>query len=124
MTPAETAEALAMAAAFDRRTVGRADVAAWHAVLGDLAATDVRDAIAGHYRDSRDWLMPADIRDRVKATRRTRLAAVPDEIPDADPDDPAAYIAALREGRTRIASGEPRPVAALLARVEQASVIE
>jgi hypothetical protein len=126
MTPAETAEVLAMAAAFDRRTVGRSDVAAWHAVLGDLDAADVRAAVTEHYRDSRDWLMPADVRTRVKAIRKARLSAVPEGVPDADPDNPVAYIEALRQQRYRAASPDerPRPIAALLARVERSTVVE
>ncbi len=115
MNRSETALALGMAAAFDRRTVGEADVAAWHAALGHLEFDDVKTAIAGHYADTTDWLMPAHVATRVKALRRNRLAAVPDPLPDADPGDTRAYIAALREGRHRIASGDerPRPVTAI-----------
>lgn len=120
MNRAETALALTLAAAFDRRTLGDTDVEAWHLVLGDLDFDDVKTAIAEHYATRRDWLMPADIRDRVKAMRTARLTAVPDPIPDADPDDTVAYLEALRAGRTRIASNtdQQRPVAELVAKVE------
>lgn len=119
MNRTETALALTLTAAIDRRTIGETDVEAWHLTLGDLDYADVRDAIAEHYRTSRVWLMPADIRERVHQARRTRLSAVPDPLPDADPDDPAAYIAALRAGRSRVADGgQHRPVAAILAHVE------
>jgi hypothetical protein len=126
MTPAEVAEVLAMVAAFDRRTVGRADVAAWHLVLGDLEASDVREAVAEHFSGRRDWLMPADIRDSVKAKRAKRLSLVVEQVPDADPDDVPAYLDALREQRFRVADGteRQRDVAALVAQVERATVIE
>ena len=36
MTPSQTAELLGLCAAFDRRTIGKADVLAWQTVLGDI----------------------------------------------------------------------------------------
>lgn len=119
MNRAETALALTLAAAFDRRTIGEADVEAWHTVLADLAFDDVKEAVAGHYATSRDWLMPADVRERVKAIRAARLAAIAEEPPDADPDDVPTYLEALRAGRRATADGteRPRPVAALLGQV-------
>lgn len=119
MTPSEAALALTLASSFDRRTIGESDVLAWHEAIGDLDFADVKSAIVGHYRDSTEWLMPATIRTRVKGLRATRLAAVPDPIPDADPNDPPAYIRALREQRHQIAdpTTRPRPVAQLVAHV-------
>jgi hypothetical protein len=106
MTPAEVAEALALAAAYDQRTVGEFDVGAWHQVLADLDAGDVRAAIVDYYRDNRARIMPADIRHRVTAVRHARLYAAGDVLPDLDPDDPA-YFARLREHRAAIAAGSP-----------------
>jgi hypothetical protein len=125
MTPAETAEALTVAAAFDRRTIGEADVLAWHAALGDLDLDDVKDAIVGHYRDSRDWLMPADIRTRVKAVARVRADQHAALIPDADPDNPVAYIEAMRAKRFKPAQidAHPRPAELLIDQVAQSAVI-
>lgn len=116
MTKAETARLLALITAFDRRTTGEADVEAWHLVVGDLNATDCAQAVRDHFARSREWLMPADVRQGVARIRRDRLAAAGDPPPDADPDDEAAYRAALREGRTRIADPaalKPRDVSAL-----------
>ena len=86
MTPEETGKLLATCAAYDRRTVGEMDVIAWFKALGDLPY-DVCDAAAvAHYRHSRDWIMPADIRAAIKRAQpigedlRTLL-------------DPAAYRA-------------------------------
>jgi len=59
--------------------------------------------------------MPKDILDGVRRMRRARLDREPEAIPDADPDDVAAYLAALREGRFRAAEGEkPREVTKLM----------
>jgi hypothetical protein len=126
MTPADTAELLVLAAAFDRRTIGEADVAAWHAALGDLEPSDVKAAIIAHYQDTSDWLMPSHVRTRVKAARAKRLALVVDQVPDADPDDVPAYLSAVRDQRYRAASADarPRPIRQLLAGVEAATVIE
>jgi hypothetical protein len=126
MTPADTAELLVLAAAFDRRTIGKADVLAWNAALSDLEFADAKDAIVEHFKASGDWLMPYHVRARVKAARAKRLSLVVDQVPDADPDDVPAYLDAVRSQRYRAASADarPRPVAQLLAGVERATVIE
>jgi hypothetical protein len=118
----EIATLLAMVAAFDRRTVGEADVVAWHEAVGDLRLEDARAAVIAHFRTSRDWLMPIDVRTAVAALRRDRLEReLPIEPPDADPNDVPAYLAALRAQRHRVGDGteRPRPVAELIAGVEQ-----
>ena len=61
MTPSETAKVLAAAAAFDQRTVGTADVAAWHAALHELDYADARDAVARHYRATAERIMPVHV---------------------------------------------------------------
>lgn len=53
---------LAKCQAFDRRTVGVADVEAWWEVLNDIDAQDALDAVIRHYRDRREWIMPSDVR--------------------------------------------------------------
>jgi hypothetical protein len=58
----ETARVLAKAQAFDRRTIGEADIRAWHEALSDVDYTDALQAVTAHYRDTTDWLMPAHIR--------------------------------------------------------------
>lgn len=64
------ARVLARVAAYDRRTVGRADVAAWHDALDDLDEDACHRAVVAHYRDSTEWLMPAHVRRRVEADAR------------------------------------------------------
>lgn len=77
MTPAETARVLAKAAAFDARTIGEADVLAWHEAIGDLAFADSLEAVTLHYRATGDRLMPADVRDHAKRIRMERIEAAP-----------------------------------------------
>lgn len=124
MTPADVAELLTFAAAFDRRTIGKADVLAWHTVLTDLDLQAAKDAVTHHYGRETRWIMPADIRQHVTAQRSDTAADIqgpglPAAIPDADPDDVPAYLAAVKEQRTRAADGQlkPRPVRELLADV-------
>lgn len=106
MTLDETIDLLTVAVAFDRRTVGEADAIAWHAAVGDLDFADSREAVIAHYRASRDWIMPADVRSRVKALRRDRLDR---EIAPAPPaeltDNPGRYRAELQTRIREIADG-------------------
>lgn len=101
----EAATVLAKAAAYDRRTVGEADILAWHEALADLDAGGALDAVAAHYRDSTDWLMPAHVRQLVadlqRQRRRAELDAAHNGAIDAAPVTrtfrrPAELLAALR----------------------------
>ena len=106
MTIDETIDLLTAAAAFDRRTVGKADAVAWHTVVGDLPLDDCLAAVRGHYTDTTDWLMPAHVRQRVKAMRRDRIdRAIPAAPPAEVADAPGRYKAALEAGIRRIADG-------------------
>ncbi len=62
MNLAEAAAVLAKAAAFDRRTVGEADILAWHEVLADIEFADALVAVAKHYAENTDRIMPAHVR--------------------------------------------------------------
>lgn len=127
MTFDEVGDLLGDAAAFDLRTVGPSDIAAWHRVIGHLDPREARAAVARHYTDTSDRIMPKDVLRLVTDIRRARLtttagttaAAILADIPDADPNDVRAYLAALRENRTRQADPDAkrRPVAQLLAGV-------
>lgn len=112
MTPAEAAELLTIAAAFDRRTVGKADAIAWADALHGLRVEDCASAVRAHFAESTDWLMPATVRAGVKRVRAERIRAVPTsalEPADIDPNDVEAYQAA-RYGLVRsIADGNPAP---------------
>jgi len=88
---------------------------AWAEAMGDVNREDALTVVTEHYRSETRRIMPKDILDGVRRMRRARLDREPEAIPDADPDDVAAYLAALREGRFRAAEGEkPREVTKLM----------
>ena len=116
MTPEETARVLAKCAAFDRRTVGRADVLAWHEVLGGLDVGDALAAVTRGYATNRDWIMPSDVvshaadirRERV---RRERHAAALEGAPATDSrpltDRSPEIQAFVRKVRDGLPPGDP-----------------
>ena len=114
MTPAEAAALLTVAAAFDNRKPDADQARAWAMALDGLRFEDCRAAIVAHYQDSREWLMPVDVRGKVKKLRDTRIAAfgtipLPARI---DPDDTAEVQSYLLDVRRAIADGEitnPKP---------------
>lgn len=85
MTPHETALCLAKAQGYDNRTVGEANILAWHEVLADVPLDDALAAVTAHYGATREFIMPADIRAQIakaKALRRERIqAAGPADFP-------------------------------------------
>lgn len=87
MTLDETIDLLTTCAAYDRRTIGKSDAVAWHAVVRDLPFADAQQAVFAHYSESREWIMPADVRQRVK--RKQRDEAERGRIRELL--DPAAY---------------------------------
>lgn len=108
MNAEETGKLLATCATFDRRTTGEADVIAWLRVLGDLDYRECEAAVIGYYADSRDWIMPADIRSRVMRERRAaagraRRAALNAGQPPAF--SPAIIAQAEKRGQLK----DPRP---------------
>ena len=92
MTPAEVARVLAKASAFDQRTIGEADVAAWHEVVGRYEYADALAAVAGHYAVTRDRLMPADLIKQIRIVREDRAriekSTAPLALPGRYEDDP------------------------------------
>jgi hypothetical protein len=102
MMPSEAAGVLAYAAAFDKRTIGRADALAWAEVLDGLDPADCRAAIRAYYRtDATDPIAPGQIITRVRVMHRpeedrARFEANGDlRLPEYDPDAAhAAYLEA------------------------------
>ena len=90
----------------------QAMIGLWLSMIGDLAYADAARAVQDHYRDTRDWIMPADIRRRVKAIRSDRIRHAVIPAPPAElADSPVAYKAAMAELERRAGDGE-FPVAA------------
>ncbi len=79
MTPGETTRLLAACALYDYRPVEKADGLAWHHVIGDLDFEDAMEAVRRHYAESTDRMMPAHVRQGVKAIRAERRRLEPSE---------------------------------------------
>src|ERR1035441_4680207 len=102
MTSDEVWDLLELISSIDRRKVGLTDRQVWEGLVGDLSAADAQAAVIAHYRESREWIMPADVRTRVKAMRADRLAH---EIVPAPPADSGRFRAGLQSGIRQIADG-------------------
>jgi hypothetical protein len=103
MTPGDAARVLAACALYDNRTVGRADAAAWFQTIGDLPVEDALEAVARHYRESTDRMMPAHVRRIVREIREERARATPHEariLPSRFEDDLGRELRASRGAAT------------------------
>lgn len=107
---------LGLAAARDQRTVGRADVLAWHADLSaaGLTRTDAETALTVFYQEmakrqpqDRYRATAVDLIDIAKRARRERVANL---RYDGDPDEtPEQYLARLRARTAALADGRIGP---------------
>jgi hypothetical protein len=66
MTPEETGKLLGLCASYDNRNTDDSVTYAWFRAIGDLPFDECESAVIAHYTDSREWIMPADVRKRVK----------------------------------------------------------
>jgi len=117
---AEAGKLLALMALYDNRKVGTADVVAWLKVIGDLRYADCEPVVVAYYAETRERIMPADVRQRVREARDERIreaGGVP--APPAELlDDPDAYRAALRAAATALADGrDPHEAMRAIARM-------
>jgi hypothetical protein len=80
MTLDEVALVLGKCAGIDQRTIGRADVLAWHELIGHLQLADALEAVKRWYGARRDRIMPSDIIDGVRAIHNERAHAEPHEV--------------------------------------------
>lgn len=103
----EVARVLAKCSAYDLRTVGRADVAAWAEIIGQVGYVDALDAVTRHYRESSERAMPADILRHSRDAKRDRLRR--DGVKSAAMALPGRYEPdAIRENRNRRRAAEIR----------------
>jgi hypothetical protein len=110
MNASEAALLLGVCAAYDRRTVGEVDAMAWAEALDDIELDDAKTAVVQHYRNTRDWIMPADVRKLVKAIRELRLTREIVPAPDAElADHPGAYQEAIQQAVKQLARGFSLP---------------
>ncbi|MFE9372290.1 hypothetical protein ACFYM2_21320 [Streptomyces sp. NPDC006711] len=123
MTPEETVvltryvKALCPQQKFDEFTPD-----AWHDVLTAWPMAEARAAAAA-VAGRQPFVSPAEIIGEIWRQRGNRAAdfqgpGLPAEVPDADPDNVHAYLAALRAQRTKAADGIPlrrRPIAQFIA---------
>lgn len=70
MTDEEVGQLLGMCAAFDNRSTDDSVAYAWSCVVGDLPYAECEAAVIAHYSQSREWIMPADVRTRVRRKQR------------------------------------------------------
>jgi hypothetical protein len=61
MTKSEVALVLTKAAAFDARTIGRADVEAWYELISELDFEETLELVTDHYRHNTERLMPVHL---------------------------------------------------------------
>ena len=78
MTRSEVAKLLAFCAAYDQRTIGDADVLAWHEALEspwvpNIDLDEAQEAVVAHYRETTQRIGVADILKRVKTYRADRI---------------------------------------------------
>lgn len=90
MTPAEAARLLGLASGRDGRKPSHVAAAAWATDLADVDFTDAQEALARHFRESTDWVMPAHIRAHAKVIRdeRRKGTSAPLQLM-RQPEDPA-----------------------------------
>lgn len=108
MTPEDVVDVLAKCAAFDSRTVGEVDVAAWHEILHRIDRQDALAAVTRHYTESSARAMPADILRHARAARddrkRVESQAAPLALPSRFEND------VLRDVRLRTGVQQCRDV--------------
>lgn len=116
VTAVEAAALLFHAAGHDNRNKDTNATRAWSAALADIDFEDAKAAIDRHYTVSRQWIMPSDVRDGVKAIENERLAAAPNvyeleppkSVSDLEgPEGDAAYLDWIQETTRRIRRGLP-----------------
>jgi hypothetical protein len=117
----ETAALLTLAAAYDQRTIGEADVLAWQAILGPTSFADAQTAVKAHYATKRDRVMPVDVIDGVRKIRNDRLERYESWVQPGPELTAAQYRDWLRDTRQAIADGwvPPEPAELDKARRDQ-----
>lgn len=72
MKPSDAAQVLTLASVYDNRNFDEPTARVWADALDGLELSDCLDAVRLHYRKSRQWLMPADVRELARSVIRDR----------------------------------------------------
>lgn len=100
VTAPEASVLLTMCCARDHRKPDRFTTAAWAEDLADIDFQDAQTAILAHYRQSKEWLMPADIIREVRRVEAVRIA----EGPNLDDLEPPAWLSNMEDGPEFVAA--------------------
>lgn len=73
MNKEEVGKFLTLTALIDNRTITTEVALMWSEIIGHLSLDDAVAAMKEHYAETRQWLMPADVLDRVKSKRKLAL---------------------------------------------------
>lgn len=103
MNATDIANVLAKAAAFDQRTVGQADILAWHEALHDLDAADALTAVTRHYASSEQRLMPVHVRRHATDLARERHRVAREEAERLALEATAADAVTVRDRSADVA---------------------
>lgn len=95
---------------------------AWHEDLESVTYSDAHKA-ARHLtiQPGVVEVKVGDLVAQVRKMRREILERIPDPVPDADPDDVAAWVAALRESRRQLGNLSVEQLEALVPSLEAGS---
>jgi hypothetical protein len=107
VTPEETGLLLATCAAYDQRTTGDADTAAWFEALTDVNYADAKAVVVAHYREPGPRITVGEISAGARKMMRARISAIQEDPPEACADDPAVYLDWLRGVRRQAALPAP-----------------
>jgi hypothetical protein len=103
MTRSEIALLLGMAAARDLRTIGEADVLAWHEDLGDLDFDDARAGLRRYFREHTERIMPAHVRRYVRIIRsETGANSVVRALPPGKLEDDPERAERIARNRAKV----------------------
>lgn len=97
MDESDVIDVLTVAMAYDNRTVGEANVAAWleAANRAGWGRDEAIEAVKAHYATTREFVMPGDVTERINApkeaalARRTDLRLGASEVPTHSYEDVA-----------------------------------
>lgn len=110
MTPEQALRHIsALTAAFRPRDWSQESALVYAEAVSDLHPEDLGNATVALIRRSAFMPTVAEIRSETRKIRDRRIGDLSSKVPDADPDDIAAWLDALRAGRFRDESPELGP---------------